>query len=328
MIKFGYKLMTEEHGPKALVQNAVRAEEAGFDFVSISDHFHPWLEAQGHSPFAWSVLGAVAHATSRIGITTGLTCPIIRYHPAIIAQAAATIAIMSDGRFSLAVGAGERLNEHVTGARWPSLPERHAMLGEAIDIFRMLWEGGVKNHRGEYFVVDHAQLYDCPDTSIPVILGVSGEHSVALANAKADGIMATQPEADLVNGFKAGPRYGEVALAYAATVEEGRRLAHERFRFSAFDWSVNSEIPAVNGFEAASQYVTPDNLADKISAGPDPKVHLEAIGKYIDAGFDHIVLTGIGPDQGGFARFFEKELRPLLSDAKGRKASSPALADS
>ena len=142
MVKFGYKLMTEEHGPAALIDNAVQAEAAGFDFVSISDHFHPWFEAQGHAPFAWSVLGGIAHATSRIGIATGLTCPIIRYHPAIIAQAAATIAVLSEGRFTLAVGAGERLNEHVTGARWPSIPERHAMLGEAVDIFRALWSGG------------------------------------------------------------------------------------------------------------------------------------------------------------------------------------------
>jgi G6PDH family F420-dependent oxidoreductase len=181
MTKFGYKLMTEEHGPKALVENAVRAEEAGFDFVSASDHFHPWLEAQGHAPFVWSVLGAIAQATGTIGISTGLTCPIIRYHPAIVAQAAATVALLSDNRFTLAVGAGERLNEHVTGARWPSIPERHAMLGEAIEIFRKLWQGGVQNYVGEYFTVDSARLYDLPDQPIPVVVGVSGPASVALA---------------------------------------------------------------------------------------------------------------------------------------------------
>ena len=142
MARFGYKLMSEEHGPKALVENAVRAEAAGFDFLSISDHFHPWLKAQGHAGFAWSVLGAIAQATSTIDIATGLTCPIIRYHPAIVAQAAATVSLLSDGRFTLAVGAGERLNEHVTGARWPSIPERHEMLAEAIDIIRLLWSGG------------------------------------------------------------------------------------------------------------------------------------------------------------------------------------------
>src|SRR5580692_9071297 len=184
MVKFGYKLMSEEHGPTRLVENARRAEAAGFDFVSISDHFHPWLEVQGHSPFAWSVLGAIAQTTSRVAITTGLTCPIIRYHPAIIAQAAATIAVMSENRFTLAVGAGERLNEHVTGARWPSIPERHAMLAEAIDICRLLWKGGVHTHVGQHYTLDHAQLYDVPSQPIPVVVGVSGSHSIELARAK------------------------------------------------------------------------------------------------------------------------------------------------
>lgn len=313
MAKYGYKLMTEEHGAKALVKNAVLAEQAGFDFVSISDHFHPWLEAQGHSPFAWSVLGAIANATEKVGITTGLTCPIIRYHPAIIAQASATVALLSDNRFTLAVGAGERLNEHVTGARWPSVPERHVMLAEAIEIVRLLWSGGVHTHRGEHFIVDHAQLYDLPTKAIPIVLGVSGPASVSLANDHADGIMTTTPDASLVKAFKRkGPRYAEVALAYAPTVEEGRKLAHERFRFSAFDWSVNSELPHVAGFETATKYVKPDDLADSITAGPDPQVHLKAIRKYLDAGFDHIVLTGIGPDQARFTQYFHDELKPKL----------------
>jgi G6PDH family F420-dependent oxidoreductase len=316
MIKYGYKLMTEEHGPKALVENAALAEAAGFDFVSISDHFHPWLEAQGHAPFAWSVLGAIANATSRIAITTGLTCPIIRYHPAIVAQAAATVAVLSDNRFTLAVGAGERLNEHVTGARWPSVPERHAMVAEAIGIFRLLWTPGVHTRRGEHFIVDHAQLYDLPDQPIPIVVGVSGPASLELAVEHADGIMATEPKAELVEGFnkqgKGGPAYAEVSLAFASTEEEGRRLAHERFRFSAFDWSVNSELPNVTAFEAATKYVKPEDLAEAIPAGPDPAVHLEAIQKYVDAGFDHVVLTGIGPDQRAFTRFFAEELRPRL----------------
>ena len=316
MTKFGYKLMTEEHGPKALVRNAVLAENAGFDFVSASDHFHPWLEAQGHSPFVWSVLGAIAQATDRVGITTGLTCPIIRYHPAIVAQAAATVALLSDDRFTLAVGAGERLNEHVTGARWPSVPERHAMLGEAITIFRLLWQGGVHSHVGEHFTVDHARLYDLPDQAIPVVVGVSGPESVALAVEHGDGIMTTAPEAELVESFKAGGKqgacYAEVALAYAPSEDEGRSIAHERFRFSAFDWSVNSELPHVAGFETATQYVAPQDLAEKIPAGPDPEKHLAAIRKYIDAGFDHIVLTGVGDDQEGFTRFFAEQLLPEL----------------
>lgn len=317
MPSFGYKLMTEEHGPKALVDNAVAAEKAGFDFVSISDHFHPWLESQGHSPFAWSVLGAIAHATERVGITTGLTCPIIRYHPAIIAQAAATIAIMSDHRFSLAVGAGERLNEHVTGQLWPSTPIRHEMLGEAIEVMRLLWDGGLHSFEGHYFDLDHARLYDAPEQPITVTVGVSGPSGVDLAADRADGIMATSPEKKLTELFrqksgKSGPSYGEVTLAWAASEEEGRRIAHERFRFSAFDWSVNSEMRDVEGFEAASKYVRPEDLKDSIPAGPDPEVHLAAIRKWTDAGFDHVVLLGVGDDQAGFIRFCETELLPKL----------------
>jgi G6PDH family F420-dependent oxidoreductase len=316
MAKIGYKLMTEEHGPSALVENAVAAEAAGFEFVAISDHFHPWVRAQGHAPFAWSVLGAVAHVTRTIGIATGLTCPIIRYHPAIIAQAAATIAVMSEGRFTLAVGAGERLNEHVTGAPWPSIAERHAMLGEAVDIFRELWEGGARAYEGEFFVLDHAELFDLPPKPIAVIVGVSGEKSVALAAEKADGIMATAPDRSLVESFRehhqTGEAWGEVSLAYADREADGRRLARERFAFSALGWSVNSELPSVEGFEAATKFIREDDLAEAIPAGPDPEVHLEAIRKFIDAGFDHIALLGIGPDQAGFIRFAEKELLPKL----------------
>lgn len=316
MTKFGYKLMTEEHGPKALVENACRAEAAGIDFVSISDHFHPWLDAQGHAPFAWSVLGAIAQATSTIGIATGLTCPIIRYHPAIIAQASATIAMLSDNRFTLAVGAGERLNEHVTGARWPSVPERHEMLGEAIDIFRLLWSGGVHTHVGKHFTVDHAQLYDLPDTPIPLVVGVSGPKSVQLAIDKADGIMATEPKAELMKGYREGKQggafYAEAVLAYAPTEEEGLRLAHETFRFSTLGWAVNSELPTVAGFEAATAFVRQEDLKGSIAAGPKVDDHVAVIQKYVDAGFDHIVLTAPGPDQAGFCTFFERELRPAL----------------
>lgn len=318
MAKFGYKLMTEEHGPRALVANAVAAEAAGFDFVSISDHFHPWLEDQGHAPFAWSVLGAIAHATDRIAITTGLTCPILRYHPAIVAQAAATIAVMSENRFTLAIGAGERLNEHVTGARWPSVPERHDMLAEAIEIFRTLWQGGVHSWAGNHFVVDHARLYDLPDRPIPIVLGVSGDKSVALAAEKADGIMTTEANPDFVQTFldrkpAGGPRYAEVAIAFAPTEQEGRDLAHRQFRFSAFDWSVNSELPAVAGFEAAAKYVRPEDMAKFVSCGPDIDAHAEAVGKYLDAGYDHVVLTGVGPDQAGFIAMFEGTLKPKLA---------------
>jgi G6PDH family F420-dependent oxidoreductase len=327
MVKFGYKLMTEEHGPSALVENARRAEAAGFDFVSISDHFHPWLESQGHAPFAWSVLGAIAAVTSRIGITTGLTCPIIRYHPAIVAQAAATIAVMSGGRFSLAIGAGERLNEHVTGARWPSIPERHEMLGEAIDIFRTLWKGGPHTVRGKHFQIDHARLYDLPERPIRVTLGVSGPRGVALAAEKADGVMATEPQAKLVQDYLAqarergktpGPRYAECTLAYAASEEAALAVVRDRFRFGALGWSAMSELPTVEAFEAATRFVRGEDLKEGVGLGPDVESHLAAIRSYEEAGFDHVVLTGVGDDQAGFIDFFERSLKPRLGElAKG-----------
>lgn len=322
MVKVGYKLMTEEHGPQALVENARRAEAAGFDFVSISDHFHPWLESQGHAPFAWSVLGAIAATTSRIGVTTGLTCPIIRYHPAVVAQAAATIAVMSSGRFSLAVGAGERLNEHVTGARWPSIPERHEMLAEAIDIFRALWSGGTHTLERKHFRIDHARLYDLPDGPIPISVGVSGPRSVALAAEKACGIMATEPEAELVQTYLAkaaspGPRYAECTLAWAASEQAALDMLRERFRFGVLGWSALSEIPTVEGFEAASQYVRAEDLKDGVGLGPDVESHLAAIRAYVDAGFDHVVLLAVGEDQAGFIDFFDKTLKPRLGELAG-----------
>jgi G6PDH family F420-dependent oxidoreductase len=319
MTQYGYKLMSEEHGPRALVANAALAEAAGFDFVSISDHYHPWVEAQGHAPFAWSVLGAIAQVTSKIGITTGLTCPIIRYHPAIVAQAAATIAVMSDHRFTLALGAGERLNEHITGAVWPSAPERHEMLSEAIDIMRLLWTGEVCSHIGTYFELDHARLYDLPDAPIPIVVGVSGPESVRLAAEKADGIMATEAKSELTQGFKSridhkAPCYTEVALAYAPSEEEGLRIAKERFAFSALGWAVNSELPTPHSFEAATKFIRTEDLAETIAAGPDVETHVAAVKKYLDAGFDHIALVGIGPDQEDFIDFFKRELHPALRE--------------
>lgn len=319
MVKFGYKLMAEEHGPRALVENAVRAEAAGFDYVAISDHFHPWLEAQGHSPFAWSVLGAIAHTTTTIGLLSALTCPIIRYHPVIVAHAAATVAVMSDGRLSLGVGAGERLNEHVVGMRWPPLPERHAMLGEAIDIMQLLWKGGVRTKVGRYFSVDHARLYDLPDTPIPLIVGVGGPKGVRMAAEKADGIMVSVPKPKLAADYRArattpGPVYAEALVAYATTPAQALETAHRVMRFSVFGWEVMSELPNVAGFEAVSRNVRPEDLAAHIHSGPDPEGHVQAIRKYIERGCDHIALICPGQDQTAFIDYFARVLRPALAD--------------
>jgi G6PDH family F420-dependent oxidoreductase len=323
MLELGYKLMAEEHAPSDLVRNARRAEQAGFEFAAISDHFFPWLEEQGHSPFAWSVLGAVAQATERLGLMTAVTCPIMRYHPAIVAQAAATMAVLSDGRFVLGLGAGERLNEHVVGQGWPGLAERHERLREALDIVQGLLAGSLETYRGRYFVLDHARLFDRPAAKPCIVVAAGGPDAAAIAAEKGDGLIATEADASLVQAYTAqggrGARYAEVGLCCAASEEKARETAHRHFRWSLSGWPVMAELPDPRGFAAASAQVTPEAVARQISCGPSAAQHLEAIGKYIEAGFDHIVLTQIGPDQEYFFKLFERELAPAL---RGRRAAA------
>jgi G6PDH family F420-dependent oxidoreductase len=317
MAKFGYKLMTETFGPKELARNARLAEDAGFDFVSISDHYHPWLESHGHAPFAWSVLGAIATGTERIGITTGLTCPLVRYHPAIIAQAAATIGVMSDGRFTLALGAGERLNEHVVGHGWPAVQQRHEMLREAIHVIRALWSGELCYHSGDYYDVENARIYDLPPDPIPIVIGASGTQSAALAGEIGAGLMAVEPKRDIVEDWKSagngdGARYGEMALGYAKSNDEGLTLAHKYSRFGVLGWDVLAELPSIKSFEDATQFVKPADLQEQVPHGPSVEPYVAAVKKWLDAGFDHIVLLSVGPDQESFIRFFAETLAPRL----------------
>lgn len=322
MIKLGYKLMSEEHGPNELVRNARLAEQAGFDFAAISDHFSPWLEEQGHAPLAWSVLGAAANATRHIGLMTAVTCPIMRYHPAIIAQGAATLALLSDDRFTLGLGAGERLNEHVVGAGWPGRTERRERLAEAIDIIQGLLLGTLTNYRGRYFQLDHARLFDRPKRKPMVAIAAGGVAAAQLAGEKGDALMATEARADLTKAFMAsggrGPRYAEVALCYAKREEDARKTAHRYFRWSLTGWPVQAELPDTDGFAAATEQVSPEAVAEKISCGPSPDQHLKAIQPYVDAGFDHIVLVQVGPEQQAFCEFFQRELAPVL---RARKAA-------
>jgi G6PDH family F420-dependent oxidoreductase len=317
MLKLGYKLMSEEHAPLALVRNAKRAEQAGFDFAAMSDHFFPWLEEQGHSPFAWSVLGALANATRRIGLMTAVTCPIMRYHPAIIAQGAATMALLSNNRFTLGLGAGERLNEHIIGAGWPGRGERHDRFAEAVDIIQGLLSGELKNYRGHYFRLDHARLFDRPDAKPAVAIAAGGVEAARFAARKGDGLVATEPRSDLVKAFVSsggsGPRYAEVASCYAEREEEAQRTAHHYFRWSVTGWPVMAELPDTEGFAAASKHVSPETVAQLISCGPSAERHLQAIDRYVTAGYDHIILIQIGPEQDAFIEFFERQLAPALA---------------
>lgn len=316
MVKLGYKLMSEEHGPAALVRNAVRAEAAGFDFAAISDHFLPWIEEQGHAPLAWTVLGAIAQATDRIGLMTAVTCPTIRYHPAIVAQGAATLGLLSDRRFTLGLGSGERLNEHIVGAGWPGRVERHERLAEATDIIQGLLAGNLSNYRGQYYRLDHAQLFDRPDPKPPVAIAAGGVRAARLAGRKGDALVATEARPELVEAFVTsggtGPHYAEVALCYAPQEEDARKTAHRYFRWSVSGWPVMAELPDVEGFAAASRNVSPEAVAHSISCGPSTERHIEAIERYVNAGFDHIILVQVGPEQERFIDFFKCELAPAL----------------
>ncbi len=319
MVNLGYKLMAEEHDPRALVQNLIAAEQAGFDFSAISDHFSPWVEEQGHASFAWSVLGAMAQATSRIGLMTAVTCPIMRYHPAIIAQAAATLAILSGDRFVLGLGAGERLNEHVTGESWPGVGERHERLGEALEIIQGLLSGELSNFRGRYLKLDHARLFDRPQRKPPVILAAGGPEAARLAAHKADGLIATEPKPELVEAYRGaggkGPCYAEVSVCFAASEEEGLKTARHYSRWALTGWKVMAELPSTEAFAAATEHVAPEMMAQNVAAGPDPSRHLEVLEKFRKAGFDHLILSQIGPDQAGFLDFFQRALAPTLRRA-------------
>lgn len=311
--------MSEEHGPNELVRNAQLAEKAGFDLVAISDHFHPWLRSQGHSPAAWSVLGAIAAKTNNVNITTAVTCPFLRYHPAIIAQSAATISIISNGRFTLGLGAGELLNEHIVGLKWPAPRDRHEMLSESIDIIRLLWKGGIQSYRGKYLVLDRACVFDLPEKLPPITVAVGGPAAIRLAAKKADGIVATQPNPNLIDSWKKeggisnAPKYCEVPLCWAENKEDAIDVAHKYFSWALSGWGVLSELPNMSNFEEACSNVKKEDIAEKIPCGPDADVHLKLIKKYLNAGFDHVILLGMGPDQEGFIKFWENELSPSLS---------------
>ncbi|MCL2543480.1 MAG: TIGR03557 family F420-dependent LLM class oxidoreductase [Nocardioidaceae bacterium] len=320
MTNFGYTLMTEQSGPRELVAYAQQAERIGFDFEVCSDHFSPWLTAQGHAPYAWSVLGAVAQATERVGLMTYVTCPTTRYHPVVVAQKAATLAQLSDDRFTLGLGAGERLNEHVVGAGWPGVDVRHDMLVEAIGIIRCLLDGETVDHRGEFFDVDAARLWDLPERPLEIGTAVGGSRAIATLAPLADHLIAVEPSEDIVGEWNAtdgAPQIGEPARAigqapicWAPTEEEARELAHEEFRWFGGGWRVNADIPTPAGFDAASQFVRPDDVASSIPCGPDVDALADALRAYTRAGFTDVALVQVGDRFQ--QQFLEEAAGPLL----------------
>jgi G6PDH family F420-dependent oxidoreductase len=319
MAAIGYTMMGEQRSPKDMVGDVVAAEHTGFDFSVISDHFHPWVEAQGHSPYTWSVLGAAAQATERIPLMTYVTCPTIRYHPAIVAQKAATVALLSDGRFILGLGAGEQLNEHVVGRAWPPADVRHELLSEAVDIIHMLWDGGYVTHRGRHFTVQDAKLFDRPSLPPRIGLAASGRESCELAGHKADMLIAVEPRPELVRMFAEAGGRGKPAVAQILVCwgpDEGRcrALAMQQAAWAPLDWKVRSELPSPVNFESASEFMTEDEVASVIPCGPSAAGIIDGVRQYVDAGFDQVAFLQLGENQREFCEFYAGELAPTLRD--------------
>ncbi|MCU1457526.1 MAG: putative glucose-6-phosphate dehydrogenase, melanin type secondary metabolite biosynthesis protein [Actinomycetia bacterium] len=321
MTRIGYTMMCEQAGPKQLVRDVALAEEAGFDFAVISDHYSPWLESQGHSPYTWSVLGAAAQATEHIPLMTYVTCPIRRYHPAVVAQKAATMQLLSDGRFTLGLGAGENLNEHIIGGRWPIAGVRHEMLEEAVGIIRALWSGDTVTLRGKHFDVEAARIWDLPDSLPEIGIAVSGPESCRLAGRHADIMIAVEPRPKLGEMFDhaggAGkPRVGQIALSYDPDEGIAVKRAMEQFRWFTGSWRVNAELPVPASFDAASRMVREEDVTAQMPCGADVQRHVAGIRKFESAGFTHVALVQVGSEtQEQFISWAATELLPALRAA-------------
>ncbi len=324
MVRFGYTLMGEQSGPRELVRYAQAAEDVGFDFEVSSDHYSPWLMSQGHSPHAWTVLGAVAHATSRVDLMTYVTCPTMRYHPAIVAQKAATLQLLSDGRFTLGLGSGESLNEHIVGEGWPSVDTRQSMLVEAIEIIRELHSGDLVTYDGHYFRVDSARVWDNPDTPVDIAVAVSGAEGIESFAPLADHLIAVEPQASLVEQWdqarnrssgSTSRKIGQVPISWDTDEETAIQRAHEQFRWFGGGWAVNAELPNPGSFAAATQFVRPEDVAGSIACGPDLDAIAESVRPFIDAGFTDVAIVQIGDEQQD--RFLAEAAGPLLEKLRG-----------
>jgi coenzyme F420-dependent glucose-6-phosphate dehydrogenase len=321
MTEFGLTLSSEEHGPRELVDLAKRAEAAGFDFASISDHFHPWVRAQGHSPFVWSVLGAIAASTERLEVGVGVSCPLVRIHPAIVAQATATTSLMFEGRFFLGVGTGEALNEHVLGHRWPPPHVRREMLEEAVHVIRRLLTGETVDHHGEFYDVENARIFDAPTTAVPIIVSGFGPEAARLAGRIGDGYWGNAPDRELLETFEKaggdGPRYAQLNVCWARDVEQARDTVLRVWPNAGIPGQLSQDLPTWTHFETAAQIVTKDLATESVPCGPDvADALLESIRAYVDAGFDHLYFHQIGPDQQGFLDYWESDLRDALAVAR------------
>jgi coenzyme F420-dependent glucose-6-phosphate dehydrogenase len=324
-VTYGYTLSSEEHAPGDLVRYAQRAEEVGFDFVSMSDHFHPWVSAQGHSPFVWSVLGAIAATTDRLRVGVGVTCPTIRIHPAVLAQATATTSLLFEGRFFWGVGSGEALNEHILGHRWPPAEVRLAMLEEAVDVVRRLWTGETVDHRGQFYEVDNAKIFDPPAEAPPVIVSGYGPKAIELAARIGDGYWGNAPDGELVARYRdnggTGSRYAQLHVCWSKDAGAARKTVHEVWPNGGVPGQLSQDLPTWTHFEQAASMVTEGHATEHVPCGPDVEPILDSVRTYLDAGYDHLYFHQIGPDQDGFLRFWSTDLQPALADLE----TSPGL---
>jgi G6PDH family F420-dependent oxidoreductase len=315
-MEIGYALSSEELGPNEIVRAAARAESVGIEHAWVSDHYHPWIDAQGQSPFVWSVLGGIANATEALRVGTGVTCPTFRIHPAVIAQAAATSQVMFDGRFFLGVGSGENLNEHILGQRWPEADVRLDMLAEAIEVIRALWTGEQHSHHGTHYTVENARIYTLPSTPPPLYVSAFGKKSVELAARAGDGFVNTSPQRELIEAYDdlggRGPKLGQLKVCWHEHEDDARKLAFEKWPTSGLSGELSQELPTPKHFEQAVEPLREDQVVSSTPLGPDVKAYVEGVQQYADAGFDILFITQIGPDQDGFLSFFERELRPAL----------------
>ena len=323
-LSIGYTLMVEQSSPVRLVEHARAADDAGFPFAVMSDHFNPWLKEQGHSPNAWVTLGAVAQATEQLELMTYVTAPIARYHPVVVAQQAATLGILSGGRFSLGLGSGENLNEHVIGEGWDPVNVRHERFIEALEIINQLFDGGYVNYVGDHYRVDSAKLWDLPEQRVAIGAAVSGPQSIRVAAPLADFMIAVEPDADAITAFDAATRtdgparkVGQLPIAWGADKDAAIERAHSQFRWFAGGWKVNSELPGPSGFDAATQFVRPEDVADQIPCGDDIDALVEAVRPFADAGFTDLALVQIG--DAAQEEFFEAsaDIRKALDAAFG-----------
>jgi len=326
-MKIGYFLSSEEFGPCELVRQARMAEEAGFHGLWISDHFHPWNDEQGHSPFVWAVIGAVAQATSSMKVTTAVTCPTIRVHPAIVAQAAATSAVLLEGRFTLGLGTGEALNEHILGDRWPQVDERLEMLEEAVSVIRNLWQGGMQSHRGRHYRVENARIYDLPGRIPPILISGFGPKATSLAARIGDGFCTVGPDREAVEQFRSEAERDDVLVAGGMKVCWGedeaaaRATAYRLWPNEHLPGELAQILPTPAHFEQASELVNEDMVAEDVPCGPDLDRHLEAIKAYEDAGFDELYIQQIVPDQERFFDAYANEVLPRFHDVDRRQKS-------